>query len=457
MEKLIFVSADGHAVMNPDRWRDYLEPARHKYLDRLQRESQLFSKSMKLIAEVMLPAEVRPTFDKDGRYAAGQWRGVWDREVRLEEMDREGVAAEFVFPGDFRAAEMFHHIMNGTYPVDAVDAGVRAWNRWAHDTFGPAKERFLLISPAGSFANLDDLIAEATWLADHGFAGMYTPGFAGFAGQPPLYDRYWDPFWALCAERGLVMITHGGYGAQPGLAFCEIEAAADRVAAKGGDDKDFLAELTQVFNREFFSDLRCQRSMWQMMLGGVFDRHPGLKVMLTEARADWIPTALRIIDRIWAENRHRLPARRRPSEYWGENFMAGVSFMRKCEVELRQEVGVERLSFGRDYPHTEGTWPNTTDYLKVLFRGVSEPDVRAILGENIIRFLGLDRARLKAIADRIGPTYEAIAGPGPAVDPALIAHLNKRCGLNEPGQGESRAEEMAALVRSDLGRIGAPA
>ena len=61
--------------------------------------------------------------------------------------------------------------------------------------------------------------------------------------------------------------------------------------------------------------------------------------------------------------------------------------MHRSEVEMRDEIGIETIDFGRDYPHTEGTWPNTSDYLRRLFAGVPERDVRLILGENAIRFL----------------------------------------------------------------------
>jgi hypothetical protein len=137
--------------------------------------------------------------------------------------------------------------------------------------------------------------------------------------------------------------------------------------------------------------------------------------------------------------------------------MAGISFIHKCEVDMRHEIGVETVSFGRDYPHTESTWPNTVEYLRGLLHGVPEPEVRSILGENVIRFLGLDRAKLAAIAQRIGPTYDEIAGPGPEMDPALFAHLKIRCGYHDPAEGASRVPETEALVKSELRRLAATA
>ena len=78
--------------------------------------------------------------------------------------------------------------------------------------------------------------------------------------------------------------------------------------------------------------------------------------------------------------------------------------MHKAEIEIRDDIGVDHMTFGRDYPHAEGTWPNTVDYLRDLFAGVPETDVRKILGENAIRFFGLDAEKIAAIAQQVGPT-----------------------------------------------------
>ena len=70
----------------------------------------------------------------------------------------------------------------------------------------------------------------------------------------------------------------------------------------------------QVFPLDFLSDIRARRPLWQLMLGGVFDRHPDLRLVMTEARADWTPATLRALDEVYL--RDRAPSRRstrRPS------------------------------------------------------------------------------------------------------------------------------------------------
>jgi hypothetical protein len=123
----------------------------------------------------------------------------------------------------------------------------------------------------------------------------------------------------------------------------------------------------------------------------------------------------------------------KPSEYWQRNFAVVASSPRCAEICMRSEIGPETLMFGTDYPHAEGTWPNTLDWLRATFAGVPEDEARLILGENAVRFYGLDRKQLQAVADRVGPRPADILGQGARIDPKLIHHFDKRSGyLKEP-------------------------
>ena len=70
---------------------------------------------------------------------------------------------------------------------------------------------------------------------------------------------------------------------------------------------------------------------------------------------------------------------------------------------MRADIGLEKIMWGSDYPHPEGSWPNTAQYLRDTFGDFPEADGRKILGENAVEFYGLDRSRLQAVADEIGP------------------------------------------------------
>jgi predicted TIM-barrel fold metal-dependent hydrolase len=260
--------------------------------------------------------------------------------------------------------------------------------------------------------------------------------------------------WALCAERGLALIVHGGYGMPVGTTFDPLTSVFERVHAAGGTDADAVRELRSgTFNDGFFADVRCRQPLWQLMLGGVFDRHPDLRLMMTEVRGDWIPSTLARLDAEFEAHRGDLPTKQRPSELWRSNCMAGLSFLHRVEVEHRHEIGLETISFGRDYPHSEGTWPNTKDYLRTLFAGVPENEARLILGENLARFLQLDRAALAPVVERVGFTSDEILQGDAALDPALEAHLDARCGLGKPYEGDARLAQLEPLLAQDLSRV----
>ena len=452
MSRVPIVSADGHAVMPAELWPKYLEVRFHDQLPSFKHENEVNERAMFPLNDMMMVPAL-DVFDGDGQYRSGGWKGAWDCDVRLEQMDREGVAAEMVHHGFFRVSDLGFSVMCATYRPDVVDAGARAYDRWAFDTFGHATDRLLLVGAMGACTDVQSTMAQVTWVADHGFVGTYAPGFTSVPGVPPLDDEQWDPLWALYADRGLAVVVHGGYGLPQGFAFDRIQATCDQIEAQGGSELDLVTALVNdIFNHEFVGDLRHRRAMWQLMAGGVFDRHPDLRLLMTEVRADWLPETLRHFDATYDEHRAQLRSARRPSEWWASNCMAGVSFMHRAEVERLDEIGVDKMSFGRDYPHAEGTWPNTREYLADLFEGTSETDVRKLLGENLIGFLGLDATRVASIAERVGPTIEEITSAGPAA-PALVEHLAQRCGYLKAAEGGSRLQELGVLLSDDLARM----
>jgi hypothetical protein len=116
--------------------------------------------------------------------------------------------------------------------------------------------------------------------------------------------------------------------------------------------------------------------------------------------------------------------------------------------------GIETISFGRDYPHSEGTWPNTKTWLSDAFAGVPEVELRLMLGENAIRVLDLDRPRLAEIAGRIGPTVAEITGADTLFDSRLIRQFHARGGYLKPTEGDGKINEIDEMLRADLRQVG---
>jgi len=453
-DRLIVVSTDAHAGVPHELWEEYLPSRFHELLPRLHEDNVVYPTMIRLVTNRLM---TRPEYVE--QHTETGFRGLYDAEVRLREMDREGIAAETLYLGDFRLGDMFHNIPNDVYPLDAWQAGAEGWNHYISDTFGIDTDRFLLVGAIGPCTDMDVALADLDWLGDHDFTAVYAPGYMRHADMPRPHDRYWEPYYARCEELSMPLVVHAGYGWDQGVAFATWKRLYDAAVESAGSTElaDMIAnpegwQKLLAESGDFFADIKPRQPMWQMMLGGVFDRHPDLKVMLTEIRADWVPMVLRHLDEVWEANRDDIPAQRKPSEYWASNFLVGVSFTHACEVPLRHEIGIEQFTFGRDYPHPESTWPHTRQWLKAAFAGVPEDELRLILGENAIRFLDLDRARLAEVAAEIGPTYAEINSSDP-VPSDLIDHFDQRGGYLKPPEAEARLELMDQMLEDDLAAV----
>ena len=454
-EKLTIVSVDGHAQMPPDAWPKFLDKRYHDELPALLEENRSYTQITAHFTQRLHNTHLLDVFDLDHALRDGGGYGVWDRKIRIKEMDREGVAAEFLHSGDARACGLFYQSSNWTHQMDVAQAGVKAYDRWLLDEFGSEADRLFLIGNIGSapWRDMDELLAEVDWIADNGFKATSIPGYVAYPGQPPLFDRYWDPFWARCEERGLILWMHAGQGEGQG----ELGAIFRRIGAQVDEEQGNVSKAIDRLRNEFFkgkifSSIKPRRATWQIMMGGVFDRFPKLRLMLSEIYGDWLGPTFKYLDEQFELNREHIAAKRKPSEYYKAHCMNGLSFVRRCEVDLRHDLGVERLAFGRDYPHGEGTWPNTIPWLRDALGGIPKDEALGIMGGNVIRFAGLDRAKLDAIAQRIGPSTDAIFGKHPPLPADLIAHFDNRAQyLGEP-ERETRIPEIDRAMKEDLWR-----
>jgi predicted TIM-barrel fold metal-dependent hydrolase len=226
------------------------------------------------------------------------------------------------------------------------------------------------------------------------------PGQTSNAALPPLWDAYYEPFWQTCEGVGLVLSVHAGWGTEQGFLYNFFDLLADRMGEMGGElDREKVEGIAMMVAQEMASaddspirlNSRPQQAMWQLMLGGVFDRHPNLRFVLTELRATWVPATLATLDRLADETKPSMKLK--PSDYFERQCAVGPSSTHRSEILMRSEIGLHKMMFGTDYPHHEGTWPNTREWIKVAFEGVPEADARLVLGQNAVNFYGLDRAR----------------------------------------------------------------
>ena len=156
------------------------------------------------------------------------------------------------------------------------------------------------------------------------------------------------------------------------------------------------------------------RPLTFLIWGGVFERFPGLRVAVTEGTTSWVPHYLEHWDERYVDwhvttklGDYKSHLSMKPSDYFRRNVRLGT-FLARREVVRRHEIGVENMMWGTDYPHPEGTWPQTHEMMTVSFEGVPHEELVAMLGGNAASFYRFDTEKLAPIAARVGPERGAI-------------------------------------------------
>ena len=328
--------------------------------------------------------------------------GLFDSKTRDRFLDKEGIAAEVLYGDGFvenhppysDIMESNGQIFGGKpWPFAQQLAGARAYNRWLADfvSENPARRAGVISLPAAH--DISSLLAETKRASESGLrGGVLVPQLE--AGLPGYHDAYYDPLWALAAELGLPIAVHGGNARAP-----------DGPDAYGPNEP--LASFFHFTESTFFD----RRPLWFFIWGGVFDRHPKLKLVFAEALSHWVPQELMRLDEMygmWNSKTLRERITKRPSDYWRSNCAITATFISRGEVEMRHEIGVDNLLWGSDFPHPEGTWPYTETCLRHAFHDIPQDETGRILGENAVDFYGVDREVLTSIAGRIGPRPEIV-------------------------------------------------
>jgi len=86
-------------------------------------------------------------------------------------------------------------------------------------------------------------------------------------------------------------------------------------------------------------------------------------------------------------------------------------FPSKAELSGIDEIGVEKVLWGNDYPHYEGTFPYNLESLRLTFNDISERDRRLLLGENAAKLYNFDLEKLRPLANKYGPTPAQVDEP----------------------------------------------
>ncbi len=381
-EPYTLITADTHAGGNHAAYREYLEP---KYRDRFDEWRAAYRN----------PSPQKHVGTKKLRN--------WDNELRMADQESQGVVGEIIFPNTvppfYRKSIVIAHPAS-PQEYELCLAGVRAHNRWLVDFCAEYPERragvgLILVN------DIDEAVKDVQWIAEQGLrGGVLLPLIPDDAPWlKPLHHPDYDKLWAAIQDCDLVMNQHSGQGS-PDYG----EGIVPRAL--------WIAETI------FYS----KRGYSHLIMSGVFERFPKLRYILTESGCSWAPATLAQLDRIHYGikggaigeldySQVNWVLREPPSFYAKRNCWYGASFPGIQEIQGREEIGLEKICWGNDYPHDEGTFPYNLESLQLTFKDVPDRERRMMFGENAAQLYNFDLGKLSPLAARYGPTPAQVSTP----------------------------------------------
>ena len=285
--------------------------------------------------------------------------GCYDPAERAKDLAREGIMSSVAFPTLPRfGGALFPSFKD----KELADVCVQGWNNFMFDWCSVAPRMFVPMSLIQLW-DVDLAVKETKRCLDLGVRAVCIPEEVSVLGLPSYFSGYYDPFFALCQEADLPICMHiGSSGWQP---FTPAEAPKTLSIAIS-----FVATQTHAVG---------------MMYGNVCRKFPDLKIVYSEGGIGWVPAAVERADRMY--KRHRGwdgsidASDLLPSEICKRN-MWFCMIDEEFGLAHRDIIGVDRIFWECDYPHSSCIWPGTQKIVDDLFDGVSEDDFRKISYEN---------------------------------------------------------------------------
>jgi predicted TIM-barrel fold metal-dependent hydrolase len=282
-----------------------------------------------------------------------------DPHRRIKDMERDGVDAEVLFGILGAATRLEDH--------EASAEMFRIYNDWLVDFCRHYPERHIGLACL-PYGDLDAAVKEVDRVARLGLRGVE---LSCSWDMEPMWHPMWEPLWQAVNDANLPLHFH---------TFPSIPHAV----------RDKLTGSTK--RAAFFTSV----SGFQMNLvnilaaiigAGVLERYPNIRVSFGESGIGWIPYALDRMDFEW-EDRFRDLIKMKPSDYWRRQCKATFQFD-PIGTKLIDDMGVETLMWGSDYPHPDGVWPESSKYIAEQFGHLPADVVHRITCENAGRFYGL--------------------------------------------------------------------
>jgi predicted TIM-barrel fold metal-dependent hydrolase len=304
-------------------------------------------------------------------------RRLSDPDLRLRDQDRDGVQAEVLYG-----------ILGATGRMNDPEATVevmRIYNEWLADFCATHPERYAGLASIPN-APIEAAIAEVERVAKRGVVrGL---DIANSPDLKPLWDPSWNPLWEVVDASGLPLHFHTiGTRLPEGLQRLVLmgsdlaRAPADATAA----DRR-LARMAFATHITGFQ-INMANVLMAVIFGGVLERYPRLRVVLGEAGIGWIPYVLWRMDGEWEDQFKDLSLTMPPSEYWRRQCWATYQ-TDPVGLKLLDELGVDKIMWGSDFPHPDGVWPDSREYIDREMGHLPADVRRKIVCENAARLYG---------------------------------------------------------------------
>jgi predicted TIM-barrel fold metal-dependent hydrolase len=299
--------------------------------------------------------------DDQGRTVSERAPGANDSNLRLVDLDREGIWAELIYPS-------LGIWTSSIRDPELLAAGSGAINDWAID-FQRSSPRYVCAAVI-PFLSVESAVAEVVRAAELGFHAASLPVKPSAEGED-WHRESWERLWAALEDTGLVAAYH--IGSEP------HEASESNGIYYRGPGGALLNYMETTYGG--------QRAVSKMIASGVFDRHPGLRAIVSEGGATWGPFVADRLDEAYRQHAPMVRPRlsRLPSEYLYENVYASFQHDRSAVFAVTA-MGWRNVCWGADYPHTEGTFGHTQKTLQELF-GDLDADTRYRITQGAFREL----------------------------------------------------------------------
>jgi predicted TIM-barrel fold metal-dependent hydrolase len=295
--------------------------------------------------------------------------GTYDKKARLEDMDTNHVEAAINYPNTFPrfAGQGFAERPDKDLALQCV----RIYNDWMIEDWcgGDGRGRLLPLTLVPLWD--PQLAAEETRrCAELGTTSIaFTEGPAKL-GLPSLYTGAWDPLWAVCEEAGLTVSMHIG--------------SSSSMPTTSPD-----APLATTMS---LSAQNAQGALCDWVFSGTLSRFPTLKIAFAESQVGWMPYLLERMDIVWHDGVGGVELPQAPSDIV-RGRVWGCVFDDQHGLRSRDAVGLGAILFETDFPHTDGTWPDSRAVAHRLCTGagMDAAECHAFLRGNAIACYGLER------------------------------------------------------------------